>query len=152
MTEDSTNNFRLSKFRNFLSLLVARLISKHSLSAIGFELRYQSTDEAPEVTYRMGDIGECGGTYTFPYGILTSPSYPSKYSINKDCVYDISQHAGTSILLNFISMDIEANSDCKYDYIEIRDGPSDSSPILEKLCGRDIPNPVRSTTNNMWIK
>ncbi len=39
-----------------------------------------------------------------------------------------------------------------YDYLEIRDGISDSSPVLKKLCGSNLPTPIKSTNNMMFIK
>ena len=119
---------------------------------MGFRLKYQSTDEAPQVVYRMGELGECGGTYTFPYGLITSPSYPRKYPINADCVYNISQPNGTVILLNFLTMDIESGSSCNYDYLLIKDGPSEDSPLLDRLCDKKIPDPIQSTNNTIWMK
>ena len=97
-------------------------------------------------------IGACGGSFTTPNGILTSPSYPDNYPNNADCVYTISQPTGTAIVLTFYSMDIEDDSSCDYDYLEIVDGSSADSPLLGKLCGREIPAPIQSTQNQVWMK
>ena len=63
-------------------------------------------------------------------------------------------------------MDIEIRDNffwgtpCDDDYIEIRDGPSHDSPrvwwtmyghTMDKICGHEIPAPMMSTGNNMWI-
>ena len=102
----------------------------------------------------MGEIGECGGTFTtLLSGDITSPSYPNNYPDNTDCIYTISQSAGTVILLNFLSMDIYIHyRTCGYDNLEIRDGPSGDSPLLGKLCGSDIPDPIQSNQNQLWMK
>ena len=77
-------------------------------------------------------------------GILTSPSYPQNYTNNADCVYIITQPTSIVFKLNFLSMDIDectqssCSSQCPWDYIEIRDGQSESSPLLINLCGNDI--------------
>ena len=113
--------------------------------------------------------GACGALFTTPHGIFTSPSYPDNYPDNGDCIYTISQANGTVILLNFLSMDMEGYglfrdcdgdidtetwySDCQYDdYLEIRDGPSNTSLLLGKLCGSEIPAPIQSSQNQMWLK
>ena len=115
----------------------------------GFKLGYESTDVAPDTTYR---IGVCGGSFTTQNGFFTSPSFPDKYTNNEDCVYTISQPNGTSIRIMFMSMDMEMSWNQCYDYLEIRDGRYGYSPLLGKLCGNDIPAPVQSTQNNVWIK
>ena len=99
-------------------------------------------------------IDECGdGGYNSSYGgIITSTSYPNNYPDNEDCIYSISQPTGTVILLNFFSMDIEYDGTCDYDYLEIRDGPSSESPLLKKLCGKEIPASLQSTNNKLWMR
>ena len=39
-----------------------------------------------------------------------------------------------------------------YDYLEIRDGPSEASSILKELCGNKIPDPIKSSQNQMWLR
>ena len=97
-------------------------------------------------------IGACGGSFTTPNGILTSPSYPDNYPINANCVYTISQPTGTVIVLIFRSMEIEKDYTCRYDYLEIREGSSAASPLLGRLCGSQIPATVQSTQNQVWMK
>ena len=99
------------------------------------------------------NVGACGDNFTSPNGILTSPNYPNQYPENIDCIYSISQPPGIGILLNFLSMNIHSwDNTCDYDYIVIRDGPSDTSTLLAKLCGNDIPDPIQSTNNQVWLK
>ena len=97
---------------------------------------------------------ECGdgGHFSTIGGSIKSPSYPGYYPNNKDCIYTISQPTGTVILLNFLSMDIDYDSSCDYDYIEIRDGPTAGSPLLDKLCGNEIPASIQSSQNQLWIR
>ena len=102
------------------------------------------------------DVGVCGGSFTAPCGILYSPSYPESYPDNADCIYTISQPTGPVILLNFLSMDIQIYSSgyCP-DYLDVRDGASEVSPLLGKLCGSEIPAPIQSSQNQLlmkWVK
>ena len=94
--------------------------------------------------------GNCGGNFTAPYSLLTSPSYPDNYPINKDCVYTITVDNDTVIELTFLIMEIEDHASCGHDYIEIRDGLTDD--IIDKLCGREAPAPFQSSHNHLWIK
>ena len=126
-------------------------MSNNFEGGLGFQLRYKTTNVAPQMTYR---IGACGGSFTTPNGILTSPSYPRNYPSNADCVHTILGPAATGILLSFLSMDIKGYSwDCgSENYLEIRDGPSENSPLLEKLCGNEIPSPIQSSHNQVWMR
>ena len=100
------------------------------------------------------NAGACGGNFTDANGILYSPSYPDNYPDNSDCIYTISQPGGNVILLNFLSMDsMGFIGECEFDdYLEIRDGPSAHSPLLGKLCGSEIPAPIQSSQNQLWMK
>ena len=88
-------------------------------------------------------------------GILTSPSYPEDYPNNEDCVYIITQPNYTPFKLNFLSMDIDectqssCSSQCPWDYIDIRDGQSESSPLLKQLCGN---NTFVGIHNSLFIR
>ena len=95
-------------------------------------------------TYRHGT---CGGNFSTMNGIFTSPAYPNNYPDNAYCVYAISLQDGTSILLNFVKVHIESP-----DYLEIRDGPSEASPLLNKISRNEYPASLQSSQNHMWIK
>ena len=86
-------------------------------NGLGFWLDYESSN----VTLWSHGYGQCGGNFTTPNGFFTSPSYPSNYYGNADCIYTISQPVGNVILLTFFTMDME-DYGCGYDFLEIRDG------------------------------
>ena len=129
-----------SYFRRFAS-------NNYGDNGLGSQMRYESSD----VTQWSYKIGACGGSFATPNGILTSPSYPANYPDNADCVFTISQPTGTVIVMTVHSVDIQ--SPCFYDYLEVRDGSSVSSPLIGKLCGSAIPVvPLQSNQNQVWIK
>ena len=111
-------------------------------------------DESDELPDFCKSSKKCGGTFTNLNGLLTSPSYPDIYPKDADCVYTISQPKGTFIVLTFHNMDIENRgwSTCENDYLDIRDGSSDALPLLGKICGTDIPAPIQSSQNQVWMK
>lgn len=47
---------------------------------------------------------------------------------------------------------IEPSWECKFDYIEVRDGPFCFSPIIGRFCGQQSPVYVRSSGIYLWIK
>ena len=107
-----------------------------------------------------GDVEEPGicnsscTAYSFNSGVLTSPNYPDANGYPNDTIhgYSIAQPNGTSINIIFHSMDIEGDSPCYWDYLEIRDGKSETAPLLGKLCGTEIPPKMQSTQNHVWMR
>ena len=139
--------------------LTRRFKSNYFVSGLGFNLWYDSTNVPPNITRK---IGECGGNFTTPYGILTSPSYPEIYPSHADCLYTISAPIGTLILLKFHSMHLPERMDCWRSYgsygdllsahLQIIDGNSETSPILDTICGNEVPAPIRSNHNLLEMK
>ena len=98
---------------------------------------------------------ECGGNYSDANGILTSPSHPNLYPHLVNCVYLISQPNDTFVKLTFMTMDIICHGLVTgSDYIEIRDGHSEDSPLMGKFCGNssNVTSFVQSTQNHLRLK
>ncbi|XP_048760926.2 tolloid-like protein 1 isoform X2 [Ostrea edulis] len=114
-------------------------------------LSFQSsnnTDSGFEANFEA----KCGGLINKDYGHLTSPNYPDDYHPNKNCVWVITVSEGYSVALLFDYLEIESHDDCVYDHLEVRDGTDENAPILAMLCGFSPPNPVKSTSNQIYIK
>ena len=99
----------------------------------------------------------CQETFNSSSGIITSPSYPNYYPVDTNCTYIISQPDGMIISLTFEEFDVtkyNGDSDCSSDWLEIRNGNSEMSPILGKYCGYGISAaaPLQSTQNSLWIR
>lgn len=47
---------------------------------------------------------------------------------------------------------IERHDSCAYDYLEIRDGSTESSSLIGRYCGYDKPDDIKSTSNKLWMK
>lgn len=57
------------------------------------------------------------------------------------------------IRITFIDFDVEPNSHCNFDNVQIFDGPASSSDrIGGKLCGSRTPDTIESTGNSLHIK
>ncbi|KAL8569817.1 hypothetical protein ACOMHN_006543 [Nucella lapillus] len=84
-------------------------------------------------------------------GTVQSPNYPANYSNNQKCVYIITAPAGYQITLTFTDLDTEPHSNCRYDFVELRDGGSAKSPLIDRVCNNSLPTPRRTFSNVLWI-
>ncbi|CDQ87928.1 unnamed protein product [Oncorhynchus mykiss] len=86
-------------------------------------------------------------------GLFTSPNYPSKYPPGIECVYIIEAPPRLCIHLFFNERySIEPSWECKFDNIEVRDGPFGFSPVIGRYCGQTIPPFIRSSGRYLWVK
>lgn len=49
-------------------------------------------------------------------------------------------------------MQIENHDNCVYDYLEIRDGHEETSPLIGRYCGYRIPGDIKSKSNKLYVK
>uniref|UniRef100_A0A3Q3F7I7 Neuropilin (NRP) and tolloid (TLL)-like 2b n=1 Tax=Labrus bergylta TaxID=56723 RepID=A0A3Q3F7I7_9LABR len=68
-------------------------------------------------------------------GNFSSPNYPNTYPPNKECLYQC-----------------PPKDRCRFDHIEVRDGPFSFSPLLNRFCGSASPGLVLSSGRFMWIR
>ncbi|XP_061311347.1 neuropilin-2 isoform X3 [Pezoporus flaviventris] len=96
----------------------------------------------------------CGGRLNSKdAGYITSPGYPNDYPSHQNCEWVIyAPEPNQKIILNFNPhFEIEKH-DCKYDYIEIRDGDSEAADLLGKHCGNIAPPTIISSGPSLYIK
>ncbi|XP_058802311.1 cubilin [Phymastichus coffea] len=124
-------------------------------------IRFETDTNLEEKGFILKYEVECGGTFTNPTGVITSPFYPNHYPASKDCKYLISLPPEKAVVLTFEFMDIEegttidSETECYFDKLEIRDGDSENSTLLKKLCGSEkmMPTePIYSTHNYMFLE
>uniref|UniRef100_A0A8C1FNT1 Neuropilin (NRP) and tolloid (TLL)-like 1, like n=1 Tax=Cyprinus carpio carpio TaxID=630221 RepID=A0A8C1FNT1_CYPCA len=98
--------------------------------------------------------GQCGTWVKEPEGgLFTSPNYPNKYPPERECIYIIEAPPRQCIDLFFDEKySIEPSWECKFDHIEVRDGPFGFSPIIGRYCGQQNPPYIRSSGRYLWIK
>ncbi|KAH3857059.1 hypothetical protein DPMN_099656 [Dreissena polymorpha] len=94
---------------------------------------------------------ECGGVLTDPFGVITSPYFPSHYSNDVECTWIINAPEGYQINVNFTDFALEDDSNCDYDYLELFNGRSASSSSIGKFCGTVPPRGFTSQSNNARI-
>ncbi|XP_037109240.1 neuropilin and tolloid-like protein 2 isoform X1 [Syngnathus acus] len=86
-------------------------------------------------------------------GSFSSPNYPKTYPPNKECLYVLEALPRQRIELQFDkSFYIEASFECRFDHIEVRDGPFSFSPLINRFCGTTCPGLVLSSGRFMWIR
>lgn len=117
--------------------MLIKYVARHAES-IGFKARYKSI---------------CGGNLTISSSDrIETPNYPFRYYLNQTCIWIINVPINYSVAIEFETFDIEEN--CAYDYVEVRDGNSSTSELInnKRYCGRRTPPPLISTSNQMFIK
>ncbi|XP_066549187.1 tolloid-like protein 2 isoform X1 [Amia ocellicauda] len=94
----------------------------------------------------------CGGEINKDAGQIQSPNYPDDYRPSKECVWKVTVTEGFHVGLSFQAFEIERHDSCAYDYLEIRDGSADDSPLIGHYCGHERPEDVKSSSNKLWMK
>uniref|UniRef100_A0A674P4J3 Neuropilin n=1 Tax=Takifugu rubripes TaxID=31033 RepID=A0A674P4J3_TAKRU len=86
-------------------------------------------------------------------GYITTPGYPLEYPPHQNCRWVITApEASQRIVLNFNPHFEIEKLDCRYDYVEIHDGNSDSADLLGKHCSNIAPAPIISSGPSIHIK
>ncbi|XP_023249044.1 neuropilin-2 isoform X2 [Seriola lalandi dorsalis] len=103
---------------------------------------------------RGEEAPECGGVFdASEAGYITSPGYPLEYPPHQNCHWIITApEPSQRIVLNFNPHFEIERLDCKYDFIEIRDGTSDSADILGRHCSNIAPAPIISSGPSLQIR
>ncbi|CAO1392044.1 unnamed protein product [Diamesa serratosioi] len=83
---------------------------------------------------------------------LYSPNYPGLYPNKSNCVVVIEAPAGHLIQLDFRDhFNVEPSDECKFDYLEIRDGAHGFSNQLGQFCGHSFPDIITSRDRWLWL-
>ncbi|XP_048582610.1 dorsal-ventral patterning tolloid-like protein 1 [Nematostella vectensis] len=130
------------------------------------ELIYSKTDEVRleyESTSGLTNAGlqihytsllfECRGYLNSSRGSIKSPLYPDNYPNNVYCAWQIEQRPGYAVDLLFLTVDLEFAINCSRDYVEVFDGPDNSSQSLGKFCSdKDVKRRVVTSGNVMFVE
>ena len=88
-------------------------------------------------------------------GNLISPLYPNSYPWGIDCTYVVSFQMGSYVKISDLFIDIECEViGTTNDYLEMRDGNVEGSPVMARLCGNNItfPTSLQTTQNYLRIR
>ena len=64
-------------------------------------------------------ITACSHIYIDISGNITSPYYPERYRDNMNCTYTIKAVEGSKIKIEFVYLDVENATRCKYDSLKV---------------------------------
>lgn len=92
----------------------------------------------------------CGKNLRGARGAFRSPNMgPGRTS----CTWTINVPVGQIIKLRFQYFNLGGTkTDCRTDFVELRDGRQETSPVLRKFCTTRRPQPVQSGGHVMWIQ
>ncbi|XP_033954738.1 procollagen C-endopeptidase enhancer a [Pseudochaenichthys georgianus] len=97
-------------------------------------------------------VFHCGGDLVSDSGFVGSEGFPSFYKPNSKCTWRITVPEGTVVMLTFRIFDLEADSQCRYDYLDVYNGQSNLVQKLGRFCGTFRPGALISTTNSMMLE
>ncbi|XP_010615577.1 neuropilin and tolloid-like protein 2 [Fukomys damarensis] len=114
----------------------------------------QKTQDGQNIGIKHIPATQCGiWVRTSNGGHFASPNYPDSYPPNKECIYILEAAPRQRIELTFDEhYYIEPSFECRFDHLEVRDGPFGFSPLIDRYCGMKSPPLIRSTGRFMWIK
>uniref|UniRef100_A0A7N4NRF0 CUB and Sushi multiple domains 2 n=1 Tax=Sarcophilus harrisii TaxID=9305 RepID=A0A7N4NRF0_SARHA len=92
-------------------------------------------------------IAQCGGTVEEMEGVILSPGFPGNYPSNMDCSWRITLPVGFGAHIQFLNFSSEPN----HDFIEIRNGPYETSHVIGKFSGNDLPGSLLSTSHETTV-
>ncbi|KAJ8039377.1 Cubilin [Holothuria leucospilota] len=81
--------------------------------------------------------------------ILRSRNFPNSYGANANCHYLITAPDGKYVQIFFSSFQLDPN--CLEDSLMIFDGNSTEAPLLETLCGFEVPKPVKTSGSEAYL-
>lgn len=128
-------------------------VTKNPLTIIKeSQSKFQRSAISPIEMYTSSALCEAF-TFDDPAGhVFHSPGYPNTYPNNSDCVRILEAPAGFVLRLDFRdSFFIEPSDDCKFDFLEIRDGAHGFSTLLGHFCGNDFPPMIQSKDRFLWL-
>jgi len=115
-------------------------------------IKYSSGEAATRQGFKAIYKAVCGGRINKPQGTIQSPKYPEWYPSNTKCTWTISMPKHFRVGLRFNAFDIESHNKCLYDYLQVYDGPNESSPVLGRFCGKVLPRELKSNSSELTIQ
>lgn len=147
-----TNNDRIGKYCGHS--LPPVLTSRGNEMTIIFRSDRSRAYEGFAAAYSfLNATTSCGGNFFTDTGLVRSPGYPTRnYPPRRDCIWVLHAQNGRQISLNVTHFEVETSPDCRFDYLEIRNGGEASSPLVGRFCGTSIPRNIISHGHVMFLR
>ncbi|CAM4689639.1 unnamed protein product [Lepidochelys olivacea] len=94
----------------------------------------------------------CGGEHVGDSGYIASEGFPNHYPPSKTCTWTITVPEGQVVMLSFRVFDLEPDPGCRYDSLEVFNGPSAGAQSLGRFCGTFRPGALLSTGRHMLLR
>ncbi|XP_071508868.1 bone morphogenetic protein 1-like [Diadema antillarum] len=110
----------------------------------GFVIEYRAAETS------RGTGKKCGGVLNGT-GIIETPDFPHPYPNSLECVWRIN---GSVIRFHYQKFDVEQESSCLFDYLELHDGPENGveSKHIGRFCGSaPPPREIKPATGELWL-
>nr|VZH98661.1 unnamed protein product [Spirometra erinaceieuropaei] len=128
-------------------------MSKHNHEEWSCQYEYIEIYDGPSRSSPfLRKLSVCGGKFIADEGHIAVPRYPNNQLPNSECTWTIEVPVGFHIALTREIFGMTEHPQCLHDYLEVFDGPSESSPSLYKLCGYNFPPTIWSTNNTMTLR
>ncbi|XP_053451201.1 membrane frizzled-related protein isoform X2 [Nycticebus coucang] len=94
----------------------------------------------------------CGGNLTGVQGTFSTPNYLQQYPHQQLCTWHISVPAGYGLELQFHNFSLEAQDECKFDYVEVYEiSGSGAFSLLGRFCGAEPPPALISSHHELAV-
>ncbi|KAF8764529.1 Neuropilin-2 like protein [Argiope bruennichi] len=85
-------------------------------------------------------------------GTISSPGYPEKYPSNTDCRWLlVSEDPNATLFLRIDTLQIEPDTNCKLDYLQVHLGSSTLAPALDPLCGNIKDRVIKTNSSTLLV-
>ncbi|KAG9343522.1 hypothetical protein JZ751_013688 [Albula glossodonta] len=101
--------------------------------------------------YQRRPVFKCGGDVSGDSGVIGSEGYPGVYPSNTKCVWRITVPEGKVVALSIQFIDLENDSLCRYDYVDVYSGHTNGQR-LGRFCGTFRPGALVSSSNKMLVQ
>lgn len=119
-------------------------------------LRFYSDNSVQRKGFQASHSTECGGQVRAD--VKTKDLYShaqfgdNNYPGGVDCEWVIVAEEGYGVELVFQTFEVEEETDCGYDYMELFDGYDSTAPRLGRYCGSGPPEEVYSAGDSVLVK
>lgn len=119
-------------------------------------VKYRGTKAARGFTLFYDEISqECGGqiilTESAPSTVLQSPNYPQIPFPHTECTWTILGIPGERIKIDFEFLDLTRSTDCRKEYVEVRDGGSGLARLINRYC-QELPGSIYTSDSTGYLK